>query len=112
MMSRSFWGALAVQAALFYGLPLLAGPTDAMGMVLLLLLGTLGISFAVGCSAGKARFLYPLAAAAVFIPSIWIYYNESALIHGLWYMVTSGLGVGAGALLRGISKWIQGRKKQ
>lgn len=112
MQKNGFWIELALQAILFYGLPLLAGPTDAMGIVLLLLMGTLGLSCAVGYAMGKMWFLYPAAVSVIFIPSVWMYYNDSALIHALWYLVTSALGVGAGRLLRGIGQWIQGRKEQ
>ena len=112
MKKTIFWAALAIQTVLFYGLPMLAGPTDAMGVVLLLLLGTLGLSFAVGCSAaGNMRFLYPAATAILFLPSVWMYYNDSALIHALWYLVDAVLGIGTGALLRGVGRWIARGKK-
>ena len=39
---------LLCQLFLFYLFPLFAGPTDAMGMVVLMLLGTLTLSLALG----------------------------------------------------------------
>ena len=87
------------QFLMFYVFPLFAGPTDAMGMVILILLGTMVLSFVLGlCSNQKIKFLYPAVAVFVFLPSVWIYYNESALVHSLWYLVLSsgGLLIGSG----------------
>ena len=92
---------LIVQLLTFYIFPLFAGPTDAMGMVLLILLTTLLLSAAMGgFSAKRLRLLWPVAVAALFIPSVPVYYNESALIHAAWYFVVSGLGLLSGLLLR------------
>ena len=34
----------------------------------------------------------------LFIPSVFIYYNESALIHSLWYFISSGTGMIVGSI--------------
>ena len=83
-----------LQLSLFYILPLFAGPTDAMGMVILILLGTLLLSV-IFCviSKYKIKYLYPFFIALVFIPSVFVYYNESALIHSVWYLVISSVGM-------------------
>ena len=73
---------LTVQLFLFYLLPLFAGPTDAMGMVVLMLLGTLTLSLALGAvSRSPFKWGYPALCAVLFLPSIPLYYNFSALIH-------------------------------
>ena len=84
---------ISIQILIFYIFPLFAGPTDAMGMVVLMLLATLVLSLILTIiSKEKIKYLYPLVVAIIFVPSIFIYYNESALIHSLWYFVSSLLG--------------------
>lgn len=87
--------------ALFYLLPLTAGPTDMMGLVVLLILLTYVLSLVLGIISGNTiRFFYPVVIAVLFIPTVFIYYNESALVHAIWYLVDSALGLGTGALIR------------
>ena len=84
---------LLIQILIFYIFPLFAGPTDIMGMVVLMLLTTLVLSLILTIiSKEKIKYLYPLVVAIIFIPSIFIYYNKSALIHSLWYFVSSLIG--------------------
>lgn len=84
---------ILIQILIFYLFPLYAGPTDIMGMVVLMLLATLVLSLILTIiSKEKIKYLYPLVVAIIFIPSIFIYYNESALIHSLWYFVSSLIG--------------------
>lgn len=93
--------ALALQLLMFYVSPLFAGPTDAMGMVFLILCSAVLLGFLLGVfSSGWVKFLYPVAIAVLFIPSIPIYYNDSALVHALWYLVVSAVGVAIGSLFR------------
>lgn len=92
---------LILQVALFYILPLFAGPTDTMGLVVLLLAGTALLSLAVGwISTNKIRFLYCIATAIVFIPTIPIYYNWTSWIHIIWYTVVSAVALCIGAGIR------------
>lgn len=89
---------LFLQLLMFYVFPLSAGPTDAMGMVLLILMSVAVLSLLLGIlSAEKIKFLYPLVIAVLFLPSVFIYYNESALIHAVWYLVISAVGLAAGS---------------
>lgn len=91
---------LVIQVVLFYILPLFAGPTDMMGLVLLIVLGTFMLSLILGSiSKNKIKLLYPIITAILFIPSIWIYYNESALVHSLWYLVVASVGLIIGSLI-------------
>jgi len=94
---------LLIQLLMFYVFPLFAGPTDAMGMVFLILLSVLLLSFAMGAvSAKRFKYLYPAAVAVLFVPSVWIYYNESALIHAVWYLAAVSIGLVLGMLVRKI----------
>ena len=90
-----------IQMFMFYVFPLFAGPTDAMGMVLLILLSVFLLSAVIGAvSKSRIKYLYPAVIAVLFIPSVWIYYNESALVHALWYLVTASVGMLPGLLIR------------
>lgn len=90
---------LLIQLLIFYMLPLLAGPTDAMGMVFLILLSTFVLSILIGgISNKKVKYLYPVVIAMLFIPSVFIYYNESAFIHSVWYFVVSTIGMLIGTI--------------
>lgn len=92
-----------LQILLFYVFPLTAGPTDAMGMVFLIICGTFALSLILGAvSDSTLKFTYPGITALVFIPSVFIYYNETALIHAIWYLVISAVGIGVGSAI----KWI------
>ena len=97
---------MILQVCLFYILPLFAGPTDAMGMVVLMLGGTALLSIANGwISTNKIRFLYCVFAALVFIPTIPMYYNWSAAIHIVWYFSVSLIGTILGACMRWLLEW-------
>jgi len=36
----------------------------------------------------------------LFLPSVPIWYNSSALVHALWYLVISAVGLALGCLIR------------
>lgn len=96
---------LIIQLAMFYLFPLSAGPTDGMGMVVLILLVTLILSIIIASiSNNKIKYFYPIVIALLFIPSVFIYYNESALVHSIWYLVDSTIGIGIGAIIHRIIK--------
>lgn len=89
-----------LQLFMFYIFPMFAGPTDAMGMVVLILLATIVLSLFTGIfSREKFRFFYPVFAAVAFIPSNYIYYDGGALIHSVWYLVVSAGGLLIGTLI-------------
>ena len=91
---------LIIQLLVFYVLPLFAGPTDVMGMVLLINLSVFILSFILGrISNQKIKYLYPLIISILFIPSVFIYYNESALVHAVWYFVISYIGLLIGSII-------------
>lgn len=101
---RKYWQQLAIAAAqifMFYLFPLLAKPLGAMGTVLVMLLAAFVLAMLAGRKMpGKVKILYPVFVAVLFVPSVFLYYNESALVQAAWYLVTASAGVLAGTLLR------------
>jgi len=91
---------LLIQMFMFYVFPIFSGPTDAMGLVFLIWVSTiiLGIILIL-VSNKKIKYLYPIVIAVLFIPSVYIYYNESALIHSVWYLVSSSFGMLLGFIM-------------
>ena len=88
---------------MFYIFPLFAGPSDAMGMVLLIIIATFLLSLFLGLASGKMiKLLYPPVIAVLFILSVFIYYNISALVHSVWYLVISLGALLFGSLIRAI----------
>lgn len=92
---------LPIQLFMFYIFPLFAGPTDAMGMVLLIIFETLLLSIILGSvSDNWVKLLCPVAIAVLFLPTVPIYYNETALVHSVWYFVISSAGLLPATLIR------------
>ena len=92
---------IIIQMFMFYIFPLFTGPTDVMGMIVIIIFATLLLSLILGSiSKEKIKFLYPIIIAVLFVPSVFIYYNESALVHSTWYFVISTIGILLGALTR------------
>ena len=94
---------IVLQILIFYLLPKVAIKIGPMGMVFLLLLMTLILSIVAGSLLkNKFKYFYPVLTAILFMPSIFIYYNELALIHSLWYLVISSVGLIIGIVLNKI----------
>ena len=90
---------LGIQLFMFYLMPLFAGPTDMMGLVFLIILVTFILSVMLGIVSDKAiKFAYPILVSVLFVPTVWIYYNETALVHAVWYLVISAAGLLSGSL--------------
>ena len=103
---------LIIQLFFFYIMPLTAGPTDAMGLVVLLIFATFILSIVLGSiSNNKIKYCYPLVVSIIFIPSVFIYYNKSALIHSLWYLVDSIFGMLIGTIINMIIKKVKSKKE-
>ena len=84
---------ILIQIGLFYLLPLIIKGDMVIGMILTLLLGTFTLTLIINViSSNKIKYFYPLIAIIIFIPSIFIYYNSSAWIHVLWYLIDSLFG--------------------
>ena len=85
---------LLLQVFIFYLLPMCMGNIGAIGMVMLILLLTFVLTLIIASiSKNKIKYLYPVIVSLMFIPSMFIYYNESALIHSIWYLVVSSIGL-------------------
>ena len=94
---------LLIQLFMFYILPMFVGYTDAIGMVILTLLSTFILSIILGSmKENKIKYLYPVVISILFIPSVFICYNESALVHSLWYLIVSSIGLFLGIVIRWI----------
>lgn len=98
---------LILQLFMFYIFPLFAGPTDAMGMVFLIIISTFILSIIITIiSKYKFKYFYGIIISILFIPSVFIYYNESALVHSVWYLIISYLGILFGVIFNFILKKI------
>lgn len=96
---------LLIHLAMFYLFPLTCGPTDAMGMVLIIFVTSILLPFILTIiSNNKIKFIYPIVIAILFIPSVFIYYNESALVHSIWYLVAGYIGMIPGIIINLIFK--------
>ena len=99
---------LLIQLFMFYIFPMFAGPTDAMGIVFLIWVSTIILGLIISViSSNKIKYLYPIVISILFIPSVFIYYNESALVHSLWYLVSSSIGVLIGTIIYKLSKKVE-----
>ena len=87
-----------LQIFMFYIFPLFSGVESAMGMIVLILLATLIFGIVMGYIDSKIKWFYPVIVSLLFIPSIFIYYNSSAFIHCIWYLIDSFIGVLTGYL--------------
>lgn len=98
---------LLIQILVFYLYPLLPILTDPMGMVLSIVLITFILSIILGAiSKEKIKYIYPIIISLLFIPTVFIYYNSSALVHSIWYLIISYTGLFLGI---SISKLIKMR---
>ena len=89
-----------IQLFMFYISPLFAGPTDGMGMVVLILFATLILSILLGCiSKNRIKYVYPAAVAAAFLPSAFLHYNGTAFVQAVWYFVIAAVGMLLGTII-------------
>ena len=99
---------LLLQLFIFYIFPLFAGPTDAMGMVFLIIVSTLILSISIILiSKIRIKYLYGILISILFIPSVYLYYNSSALVHSLWYLIVSYIGITLGIIFNYILKKLE-----
>ncbi len=92
-----------IQLVIYYILPLFAGPTDIMGLVLLQFGLTFILSLIVGVfSKSDMKFIFPVVATVSFIPAIMIYLNYTAYIYLAFYAVITVAGVALGTGIRKI----------
>ena len=71
-----------IQLLVFYVLPLFTPKGQEMGLILFVVVATLILSSIFGfISNNKLKYFYPIFISVLFIPSIFIYYNDSAFIY-------------------------------
>ena len=87
-----------LQLLLFYAYPAYAFGIDAMGAVFIMLFATVVLALVLGIlSRSSLKWAYPALCAVAFLPTVPIYYNSSALIHGVWYLVVAAVGLAVGS---------------
>lgn len=88
-----------LQFLTFYIFPLFAKPIGAIGMVFVIIILTFILSLSMGyLSNKKIKFLYPVATSIIFVPTIYIYYDESAIVYSVFYLVISIIGLVIGTV--------------
>ena len=96
---------LLLQLSLFYLFPLFMYLYEPIGMVMFMLLVTVILSAVLAIvSKNKKKYLYPVVIGVLFLPTVFIYYNDSALVHSLWYFTVSAIGMLVGAVVAKISR--------
>ena len=96
---------LLLQLSLFYLFPLFMYLYEPIGMVMFMLFATVILSAVLAIvSKNKIKYLYPIVIAVLFLPTVFIYYNDSALVHSLWYFTVSAIGMLVGAVVAKISR--------
>lgn len=83
---------LILQLMTFYLLPIIALNISKDAIVLAILFSpliTLGI-----ISKIKIKYIYPIIVAVIYIPSVFIIYDDSALIYTIFHFIASVLGIG------------------
>ena len=96
---------LFVQLFMFYIFPLFMYLYEPIGTVMMILLVTFVLSIVLNIiSKNRIKYLYPFVISILFIPSIYMYYNDSALIHSIWYLVISLFGMLIGSVIKLLKK--------
>ena len=89
----------AVLAVDFYLLPLLITDTGIAMLTLLVVIPLVAMITGVLCGARLGSvWLLPVIAAVLFTPTVWIYYNDTALIYILWYAAVVLVGTAIGRI--------------
>ncbi len=90
-----------IQLFMFFIFPFFGGPTDGMGIVVVLIFSTFVLSLLMGAlSDNKVKYSYPLEVAVLFFVSVGIHYDVSASIQSLWYLAISAVGIAVGSLIK------------
>ena len=91
---------LLVTALDFWVLPLFLDAGNVMLMVLIVMPGIFFFS-SLGCGLFCGfRSVYLLGTELLYLPTVWVYYNNSALVYLLVYAAAAALGLGIGAMIR------------
>lgn len=93
-----YWGVTAIA---FYVLPLLIKDTGSAIFILLVAIPLICLlSSAIYGVFHGFHWLYPCVVALLFVPCIFIFYNDSALIYIAAYGIIAAIGCGAGSLVQ------------
>lgn len=86
----------------FYLLPLLIRNTGAAIIFMLFVIPLITFLCALhyGSRHNGFNVLFPIITTVIFIPSVYIFYNASALIYVIGYAAVAFAGIGIGGLLR------------
>jgi len=96
---------LFIQLFMFYIFPVFMYLYEPIGTVMLILITSFILTIVLSIiSKHKIKYLYPFLISILFIPSVFIYYNESALVHSIWYLVISIIGLVIGTITKLIIK--------
>ena len=91
-----------VLAITYYALPLLIRNTGFAILMMLCVMPMLTLCCAVVCGVRHGfDLLLPLAAAALFTPTIFVFYNESAWIYVVVHALLALVGTGIGSVFYG-----------
>ena len=92
---------LSIQLFIFYIFPCFMYLVEPIGTVMIMLLVTVILSIILATiSKNKLRFLYSIIISIIFLPTVFIYYNESAFIHSIWYLAVSSIGILIGTIFK------------
>ena len=81
---------IVIQLGIFWLIPPIMLKSGPIFMVLLMLWASFALSLWLClASDSKAKYIMPAAAAVLFLPTVPVYYNSSALVHALWYFIVS-----------------------
>lgn len=93
-------GLILLQIFTFFVAPIAFTKFDVAYVFIGMLLSTFGVSMMmIVVSKNKLRYLYPIVAALIFVPSVPIYYNPSAYFHIIYYFLVSVGGVLMGFMI-------------
>ncbi len=92
-----------IQLLLFYIFPLLPHGLDHLGVNLTSIFLSFLLSIIFGYKSDlKVKHIYPVGVSLLFIPSVLIFYDASALIHSSWYLFITLIGVAIGSLIKSL----------
>ena len=99
-LNIGFLIALGIVVVAFYLLPLLIQDTGSGIVILLLVIPVLCMAGGFSCGVFSGfQWAYPLLTAALFLPTVLLYFNDTALIYVVIYGGIALLGDGLGGLL-------------
>lgn len=100
-MDERIWKYLILILAAFYIVPIFMRSTDGEAAGLLVVIPV--ICLVTGFFAGREygfQWLYPIIVGILFFPSIFIFYNSSALFYCVAFGIVSLIGNGIGSVFR------------